>query len=357
MNSWLDPLLLLAQKGKQAVLVSIVEALGSTPRELGTKMVVTEDNTFATIGGGQFEYNCISLARELLQSEIDFKTERFSLGPSLGQCCGGAVTVTFDRITMAAEWLHQLIEYQKEQQPVVLVSVIGTTSGTELEGQKFVVGEHDFNGGIEGLALEPIVAAGRQLLGAKKGTVSRTFIDAAASDITVLLEPFYPANFNIVLFGAGHVGKAVVRVLAELPCRITWVDARQDCFPDEIPYNVTCVTANSPEYEVDEAPADAYFLVMTHSHPLDQAICERILSRDDFKYFGLIGSKSKRKKFEKRFRASGISAHTFGKMTCPIGIAGVSGKHPAEIAIAVAAELLQLHGQSNQILNEHLLAS
>ena len=135
------------------------------------------------------------------------------------------------------------------------------------------------------------------------------------------------------------------------------MDSRLNGFPDDIPSNVTCVTTGSPEYEVDEAPAGTYFLVMTHSHPLDQAICEKILNRDDFRYCGLIGSRSKRKKFEKRFRANGISAQVCRKLSCPIGITGISGKHPKEIAIAVTAELLQLKERSAQINNEHLLAS
>ncbi|MDJ0956563.1 MAG: xanthine dehydrogenase accessory protein XdhC [Arenicellales bacterium] len=357
MNSWLNPLLLLTQRGKESVLVSIVEALGSTPRELGTKMIVTDDDTFATIGGGQFEYNCILFARELLRNKVDFTTKRFSLGPSLGQCCGGAATVSFDRIAALPEWLSQLSTFQKEQQPVVLASVVKTAAGTTPKSQKFIIGEHDVIGDTAKLVLEPIVAASRQLLGGEEGAVSETFIDATGEDVTLLLEPFCAPDFNLMLFGAGHVGRAVVRVLAESPCQITWVDSRRNGFPDDIPANVTCVTTVSPEYEVDEAPAGAYFLVMTHSHPLDQAICERILNRDDFRYCGLIGSISKRKKFEKRFRAAGISKQTCSKLTCPVGIAGISGKHPTEIAVSIAAELLQLQEQSAQVVKEHLLAS
>ena len=357
MNNWLDLLLQLTKQGKELVLVTIVEASGSTPRELGTKMVVTDDDTFATIGGGQFEYNCISLARELLKDKLDFKTQRFSLGPSLGQCCGGVVTVSFDRIAAPPEWLSQLITKKKEHQPVVLASVVGTTASATLKGRKFIIGEHDVIGDTTGLVLEAIVAAGRQLFDGEKDAVSGTFVDAAGQDVTLLLEPFCAPDFNLMLFGAGHVGRALVGTLAESPCQITWVDSRLNGFPEDIPSNVTCVTTGSPEYEVDEAPAGTYFLVMTHSHPLDQAICEKILNRDDFRYCGLIGSRSKRKKFEKRFRAKGISAQVCRKLSCPIGITGISGKHPKEIAIAVAAELLQLKERSAQIDNEHLLAS
>ncbi|MCB1806476.1 MAG: XdhC family protein, partial [Candidatus Competibacteraceae bacterium] len=99
---------------------------------------------------------------------------------------------------------------------------------------------------------------------------------------------------------------------------------------------------DAPELEADDAPAGSYVLVMTHSHPLDQAICERFLRRGGYRYLGLIGSASKKRKFEQRLRRAGISAEQWATLTCPIGIAGIDGKQPAEIAIAVAAQLLQL---------------
>jgi xanthine dehydrogenase accessory factor len=129
--------------------------------------------------------------------------------------------------------------------------------------------------------------------------------------------------------------------MAELPCRITWVDSRDAAFPADVPANTTVVATDVPEAEVDAAPKGVYFLVMTHSHPLDQALTERILHRADFAYFGLIGSLSKRHQFERRLLARGITAEQLEAMTCPIGVPGIDDKRPAVIAIAVAAELLQ----------------
>jgi xanthine dehydrogenase accessory factor len=149
-------------------------------------------------------------------------------------------------------------------------------------------------------------------------------------------------DFSIVLFGAGHVGRAVVRTLAHIDCRIQWIDTRDEAFPAAIPENVVCVTTDTPEAEVALAPAGAYFLVMTHSHPQDEALAERILARDDFAYFGLIGSVSKRRQFERRLEARGVPPARLAAMTCPIGIDGIAGKEPEVIAIAVAAELLQV---------------
>jgi xanthine dehydrogenase accessory factor len=130
--------------------------------------------------------------------------------------------------------------------------------------------------------------------------------------------------------------------LAHIDCRIQWIDTRDEAFPAAIPENVVCVTTDTPEAEVAAAPAGAYFLVMTHSHPQDEALAERILARDDFAYFGLIGSVSKRRQFERRLEARGVPPARLAAMTCPIGIDGIAGKEPEVIAIAVAAELLQV---------------
>jgi len=145
-----------------------------------------------------------------------------------------------------------------------------------------------------------------------------------------------------VLFGAGHVARALVAVLAGLPCRVTWVDGRESEFPADVPRNVTIVVTDTPEAEVAAAPTGACFLVMTHSHPLDQALAEAILRRGAFAYFGLIGSVSKRRQFERRMAERGIPPERFADMICPIGVPGIKGKEPSSIAIAVAAQLLQV---------------
>jgi xanthine dehydrogenase accessory factor len=112
-------------------------------------------------------------------------------------------------------------------------------------------------------------------------------------------------------------------------------------FPARVPANTTVVATDTPEAEVDAAPPGAFFLVMTHSHPLDQALAEHILRRTDFGWFGLIGSATKRRQFERRLAERGIDPARFADMTCPIGVPGIEDKRPAAIAIAVAAQLLQ----------------
>jgi xanthine dehydrogenase accessory factor len=147
---------------------------------------------------------------------------------------------------------------------------------------------------------------------------------------------------HLVLFGAGHVGTAVVRALAELPCRVTWVDEREDLFPSDVPANVTIEATDTPEAVVACAPQGASYLVMTHSHALDQQLSEAILSRPGVGWFGLIGSNTKRKQFEHRLKARGIDPARIEAMVCPIGLPGIAGKQPAVIAASVAAQLLQV---------------
>ena len=177
-------------------------------------------------------------------------------------------------------------------------------------------------------------------------TTLRTLPATASSPAqTCFFDLLRAPDFHIVLFGAGHVGRALVKVIAELACTVTWVDSRDDAFPNEVPANVKLICTDAPETEVDAARGGSYFLVMTHSHALDQTLCAQILRRTDFAYLGLIGSTSKRRQFERRLLGRGISSAQLARMNCPIGAAGIAGKEPATIAIAVAAEILQRRSQ------------
>lgn len=256
--NWLNALSELEQREIGAVLVTVAATDGSAPREAGTKMVVTPDNTIGTIGGGTLEFRAIEIARQMLVSKRGPDLRKFPLGPSLGQCCGGSVTLLF--------------------------------------------------------------------------------------------EPQRPDLFTIALFGAGHVGKAMVQVLSALPCRIRWFDPRPDEFPDHVPPGVSVEVTNAPEHEIAGLPDDTWLLVMSHSHALDLGIAARALQEDRFAYVGLIGSETKRARFIKRFRDLGLSEQQIAKLTCPIGIDGVTGKHPGEIAIATAAQLLRLREARKQTL-------
>ena len=164
----------------------------------------------------------------------------------------------------------------------------------------------------------------------------------------MLRERIDPAHGATALWihGAGHVGSALVGALAGLPLRITWVDAREEQFHATIraalPDNVRTMCSDDPAGEIAHAPAGALHVVLTHSHDLDFAICRALLERGDFAWAGLIGSKTKATRFVQRLAQRGFAPAQIRRIVCPIGIAGVTGKHPSAIAIAVAAQLLQV---------------
>jgi xanthine dehydrogenase accessory factor len=330
-NEWIDELSDLTAAGDAAVLVTISGIRGSTPRESGAKMIVTARETIGTIGGGQLEHQCTHIAAGLLGKAVAPETRRFPLGPSLGQCCGGVVDVLFEPVGSGLpEWLRDLRALHGQSQPSVMVTATET-------GRKFVVTAEDVFGIDAGSCDPEIVAEARGLLAGGAPTVNHT----------LFYEPVRASEFNIAVFGAGHVGVAVVNVLSGLDCNIRWIDSRPGIFRTA-PRNARTIETDEPALEVAAMPPSSYYLIMTHSHPLDFDICDRILRRGDATYCGLIGSLTKRRRFEKRLRRQGLPQSAIEQLVCPIGVAGISGKKPAEIAIAAAAEILRAHEQSLQ---------
>ncbi len=366
MSDWLDTLLQLRAAGTPAVVVTVASTKGSAPREAGTKMIVTPTDVHGTIGGGHLEHKAIAIARDQLAAgrASDMPLRRFPLGASLGQCCGGLVNLLFEPLAQDAPWLDAVANARRGGHDSVVVTAID--GDTTLD--KLVVTREQVTGSLDANLDRAASALARALLadggeprlatigvdchsregGNQVSSAERRWAPACAgaTRTTLFLEPIRATDFDIVLFGAGHVGRALVRTLAELPCRITWVDERETEFPRDIPANVTVACTDAPEAEVDAARPGAYFLVMTHSHALDEVLTEKILRRADYAYFGLIGSLTKRRAFEKRIERRGMPAARFATMTCPIGVTGIPGKEPAAIAIAVAAELLQVRARA-----------
>jgi xanthine dehydrogenase accessory factor len=340
MTDWLAVLARLSASGAPCVVVTVAEARGSVPREAGTKMVVTADAAFGTIGGGRLEYEALGVARELLKGAAARAELRwFGLGPSLGQCCGGTARVMFEPMAGQGEpWQTALRALIERDEPAVLVTALARSLA-----RKLVVSRSDAVGDLgDPPGQEAAVAAARALLELPGAGV---LFEQSEDGTALLLEPIRAHGLHVVLFGAGHVGKALVRILGELPCRVIWIDGRAEQFPSAVPPNVVIDRTETPQHAVDRAPPGAAFLVMTHNHALDLRLCEKILARNDFCYFGLIGSATKRAKFIKRFKARGIAEAAIERMVCPIGIPGVSGKHPGEIAVAVAAQLLSARAE------------
>ena len=235
--------------------------------------------------------------------------------------------------------------------PHVLVTVVTVDGSAPREaGAKMVVTSDSLAGSIGGGNLEykALQIARTMLTEAEKEPTLKPFPlgpalgQCCGGAVEVLFEPFADSEMKVVLFGAGHVGRAVVDVLATLPASVTWIDGRPDPFPANLPDAVTAIEDDDPAGFVADAPPGACFLVMTHMHVLDEEITAAILARGDFAYCGLIGSKTKAARFRARFKQRGLTEAQIARLISPIGIDGIHGKTPPEIAVAVAAQLLQL---------------
>jgi xanthine dehydrogenase accessory factor len=323
MHIWLTDLQQLLSHGDAAVLVTVARVEGSAPREAGTKMIVTRDSARHTIGGGHLEWKAIETARQVLKEGMRVphmrRLERFALGPSLGQCCGGAVVLAFERLDVGdLGWISSLAKRVAAGQSTVRSVSFGPAPDAVMLSEP-----------------EPGVESADCLLW-----------DGACFEesSSLLTETIAPRDFAVVLFGAGHVGAALVRVLGTLQCHVRWVDERDAQFPPpELlqASNVTIDPNDAPDEAIDQAAPQTYFIVMTHNHTLDLELAERILRRGDFAFFGMIGSHSKRKQFEHRLAARGIDPAQIARMKCPLGVDGIDDKSPEIIAISAAAQVLQ----------------
>ena len=290
-----------------AAMVTLASARGSSPREPGARMIVNPDGSFTgTIGGGALEWQAIALAQSALGRAAAPKAEfrRFALGPELGQCCGGQVDLLLEAFTVADRDAVAAFAKREAAGPFA-------TSGTVTpQGVARSIADDSTPAGV------------------------------ASYQHGVLREGFGDERRPLILFGAGHVGRALVLALAPLPFAVTWVDPRPDAFPAYVPANVTLHRLDDPAAALAPATPGTFVLVMTHSHPLDLALVRAALRDDRFPYVGLIGSATKRARFENRLAETGIPAARIAALVCPIGVGGINSKHPAAIAAATTAELL-----------------
>lgn len=258
---WLSALQQLRADGTYAVLVTVVEARGHTPRDAGAKMVVAADHTWGTIGGGNLEESAVQRARELIHDKVS-----------------------------QAEPLHsRLNEHQRNRH-------------------------------------------GKQCCG---------------GEVALLLEPLPPRPV-VAIFGAGHVGYELARILSRLEVRLHLVDSRAEQL-DEL--RLAPVTEGSADVMVhrvvlgetvlDQLPSGAHVVVMTHDHAEDFALCDAALRRPGLGSIGLIGSTAKGGRFRRMLADEGHPPEVVARLVCPIGDPAIQGKEPAVIAVGVAAELLR----------------
>lgn len=277
-KQWFDAVSLLQQRGDAYALATVLGCTGSTPRDHSSKMVISAEETFDTIGGGHLEHLVTKKARQILSENSETsKTEQeihhFSLGASLGQCCGGSATV--------------------------------------------------------------------------------------------LIETFAACQFHIGIFGAGHVAKSIVTILAGLNCKVSWIDSREDEFPSTIPSNVTKIVSSDPIDELEGLPNGSDVLVLTHNHQLDFDLCLSALKRNrnslrQLRSIGLIGSETKALRFQKLLtdRLSALSdtldaEAQVASIRCPVGLSSVPGKLPMEVAVSIVGELIAIDHSSQNIFESN----
>ena len=278
------------------VRASLVGVKGSAPREAGAMMLITEHDIWQTIGGGSLEFEVMRRARAMLavsDGPWPRQVMRAALGPDMGQCCGGEVRV--------------LLEYFGPEQEETLAA---------LAGCRAVI--HPLDGD------QPPSDAGDAEIGMDRA--SKGFVAPVAI-------PGRP----VFVYGAGHIGRALAPHLVALQLDLHWVDVAMERFPDEVPQGARRVVAADPTVIAAHAPADSLHLVITHNHDLDEAICHRILSGGGFARLGLIGSATKAARFRSRLGKAGIDPSTLDRLVCPVGLASITGKHPARVALSIAA--------------------
>ena len=389
MNRCFSALQDVVTRGDPCVLVTVAHVAGSAPREPGARMIVTPTEVMGTIGGGNLEFEAMRIARERLADVSDTGGQRhielFPLGPMLQQCCGGAVFLHFEVLTNGrSDWLDSAVRIEQNNTRALLVCRSSSLpfSGVEQSNPrprpvsyassssfprrressktlsaesghypgKMLFTQTGATGSLGDKRLDELAARKADELVSADGIPGSLLHPLVETQSTLpdtsdalFFEMISPSRFQVALFGAGHVGSALVNILAGTSdCRITWVDSRAGQFPLGLPSNVEVRLTDNPVAEVEDLSGQAYCLVMTHDHQLDQDLCEALLRRNDFAFLGLIGSATKQRRFSQRLREKGISEQQLERLTCPIGIPGIESKEPGVIAVSVAAQLLEI---------------
>lgn len=226
---------------------------------------------------------------------------------------------------------------------VFLHGMVGTIGGGHLEFQALAEARQRLTG-VSGDAVIRY-GLGPSLGQCCGGEVQLQFERITAGDVAGLRARLITPGAPVALFGGGHVGHALVRVLGPLPLAVHWIDSRDEVFPDAVPGNVVCEHSDPVQAAVASLAAGAQVLIMSFSHAEDLEVVAACLVRQrlqgDLPYIGLIGSRTKWATFQHRLAARGFSAAELAQVTCPIGVPGIAGKAPEVIAVAVAAQLLQ----------------
>lgn len=250
--SWHQAIQHCQDNAKAYALVTLLDSMGSTPRNSGTKMVICEDSIYDTLGGGHLEFEITKKARELLANKRDAQhIEHYPLSSKLGQCCGGSTIALF--------------------------------------------------------------------------------------------EIFYCHVQPLVVFGAGHVAKALMPILSQLPMAITWVDPRAEMFESCGDYrNINKLVTDEPQEIISDLADNTWILILTHNHQLDFDLVFKALNTSQFPFLGMIGSRTKAKRFRTKLQHRGLSEQQISSLTSPVGLTDIPGKRPIEVAVSISAQLITM---------------
>lgn len=296
---------------------------GSTPRETGVKMLVTQRDLHGTIGGGALEYQVIQQARALLgRPDRDSVLQDYPLGPLLAQCCGGHARLLLERLDADdLGWLRALAA-EAADHDIWLETRLGPGAPRKRRLR------------------EPPAGSSADAFFLDSGRTPLPAIRPPRERCAFLIERLPAPPPLLRVYGAGHVGQAIIRVMSVTDSAIEWFDARESYLAD---------SGAIPIRPIDDigalaasAPRGAMHVVLTHSHELDYALVRAVLSQHGFRYCGLIGSKTKRTRFRRRLLEDGAPPAAVDRLTCPIGLAGLRGKSPGVIAVALACQLIAL---------------
>ena len=309
---WIGTTQRLITEHGRAVLIMVTADKGSTPRDSGTWMLVSDDKQSGTLGGGELERLAEEAARAMLAGHGTWQRSSLhcALGPDLRQCCGGHVTLMLEPLDMSAtDWLAQAAE-----------------SVRMADNQYSVLFQPN-----EPAATPRIITN-----------------DGVMPGITdVHLQPLTDTRLSLFLFGAGHVGQAVATLSTQLPLRLTVIDGRANqraLIPNA--GNIEVMGMDSAEEAAARVSSGSAALVMTHSHELDYTLCHALLTQNSAVFVGLIGSRSKANRFRSRLRKDNVPEKSLARLTSPIGSSGPKGKEPGVIALAALSEVLTLNMKS-----------
>lgn len=297
--------------------ITVAEQRGSSPRNPGVKMVVSMSETRGTIGGGNLEHLAIAEVRDRLAdfSHSSIELIKLTLGKDLDQCCGGTVALVVE-LTQPSElnWADEVSSKVSAGYSVEITTDLGT-------GKKSI--------------FAPEI---RPKIWDRPASTASARLERSGGD-HLLVEQHHPYRMDVVLFGAGHVGKALVEALSPLNCQVRWIDSRPTLFPLSVSDNILPCRTSDPVSEIEPSSPHTFFLIMTHSHSLDLKLVTAILDKTESRFVGLIGSNAKRRNFISKLKQSGICDSKLKRLVCPIGLDSIKDKSPSAIALGTAAQL------------------